>query len=354
MLAGERLLAAEVVGPEAATRRLAIAALAETSADDDGSSARTSAGPLVADDDPARHLDSGGTDAGAALDLDLLLAPPSVLPFTPPPFPDLGDQGSTDAPRHGDNGGGGGSRRSGRSVPRRAHRRTDDAAPDQRERGRPPLAQLSAAVRGDPVAFAGVAIVVLVATALLAAAGRAGSSGGAPTAAGARTVAASTTAPPGKATMPPAAGGGATAPSTTARPPTASSTSASSPVTTAPTDPRAAVSAFLATLADNTHTTAGVDALIAALNPAVLDRYGADRCRAFLASSVDPTAAFEVVSVSAPAPYDYASDGQSTTVPDTFTVQVHHTQRGTATDQAVHVARRADGSLSWFTRCKTG
>ena len=114
------------------------------------------------------------------------------------------------------------------------------------------------------------------------------------------------------------------------------------------------IAEFLSQLAANTHSVSGVDSMLASLDRAVIARYGLDQCRAFLATTTDTTAAFNVVDVAPPGPFEYTSDGQSTTVPDTFAVHVQHTVNGQATDETVHVARNQDGTLSWFTRCHPG
>jgi hypothetical protein len=130
-------------------------------------------------------------------------------------------------------------------------------------------------------------------------------------------------------------------------PPLTTDTSTGSGV---PTDK---IAAFLNDLAQSTRTAAGVDHALALLNGAVVDRYSKDTCRSFLQSTVDPTAAFSVVSIAGPGPYTYASDGQSTVVNDVFEVTAKRTVNGQTSEQTVHVARNADGTFSWFTRCKS-
>ncbi|HEV3226165.1 MAG TPA: hypothetical protein VGZ52_05005 [Acidimicrobiales bacterium] len=119
-------------------------------------------------------------------------------------------------------------------------------------------------------------------------------------------------------------------------------------------DIKTQMATFLDTLANNTHSPAGVDGLMATLNRAVTDVFGVDQCRSFLATTTDPSAAFTVLDLSAPGPFDYTIGAHTTTVPDTFTVTTRHTHNGQTTQDAVHVARGSDGSLSWFTRCTSG
>src|SRR5207247_260153 len=64
----------------------------------------------------------------------------------------------------------------------------------------------------------------------------------------------------------------------------------------------------------------------------------------------DPTARFVVQHVDPPAPYEYASDGESTTVPNARTVTVKRTADGTTSTQSVHLAPRGR-QLTWFTMC---
>lgn len=90
--------------------------------------------------------------------------------------------------------------------------------------------------------------------------------------------------------------------------------------------------------------------LLHRLNPAVLDRYGEPLCRGFVLTLKDPTAKIVVHDVGPPEPYDYASDGESTTVPKTRSVTVERTSDGATSTQTVHVALRGH-QLTWFTMC---
>jgi hypothetical protein len=91
--------------------------------------------------------------------------------------------------------------------------------------------------------------------------------------------------------------------------------------------------------------------LLARLDPAVLDRYGKPLCKGFVSGLEDETAAFDVIEVGEPEDYDYVSEGETTTVPDTVTVTVDATRDGATSTEEVHLA--ADGKrLTWFTRCQ--
>ncbi len=112
-----------------------------------------------------------------------------------------------------------------------------------------------------------------------------------------------------------------------------------------------AVTSFLDGLAHDV-ATGNVDHELATLNPAVIQRYGTDECRSFLATLTDATAAFTVKEVTGPEPFDYAGSGLTTTVPNTFYVDVTATSHGQEVDQTVHVAR-ANNELSFFATCGT-
>ncbi len=86
------------------------------------------------------------------------------------------------------------------------------------------------------------------------------------------------------------------------------------------------------------------------LNPAVLDVYGAGRCRRYVRGQQDPTREFDVRAVSDLQPYDYAPDGASIAIPEVYTLDVRITIAGEISRQEVHFAP-LDGGLTWFTDC---
>jgi hypothetical protein len=89
------------------------------------------------------------------------------------------------------------------------------------------------------------------------------------------------------------------------------------------------------------------------LHPAVIERYGEDGCRADIATRTDPTRAFDITQVrDQPEPFDYASDGQSETIPETVVVEAQVTEDGATNPQEVHVAE-VDGEFRYFSDCGT-
>ena len=93
-----------------------------------------------------------------------------------------------------------------------------------------------------------------------------------------------------------------------------------------------------------------VDFLVSRLNPAVIERFGEEACRANLTFTPDPTAAFTVKNVSAPQPYDYKTDTRTTTVPNTLFVDVDQVGGGSTQAVTVHLTP-IDGKLTWFRNC---
>jgi len=94
--------------------------------------------------------------------------------------------------------------------------------------------------------------------------------------------------------------------------------------------------------------------LLARLHPAVIERYGEDACRANVGEPPDPTSTFDVVGIDHTGPWDYTSDGQTTTIADTTFVLTNRTVRAQPTQQVeVHVAA-VDGQQRWFTDCTPG
>ena len=92
--------------------------------------------------------------------------------------------------------------------------------------------------------------------------------------------------------------------------------------------------------------------LAAALDPAVIARYGAEQCdQIFAASKPDPTARFTFSAFTAgPEPFPYAGDGMTTLVQNTYNVAVARTADGVNSDGAIHLSVH-DGKVGWFTDC---
>lgn len=87
------------------------------------------------------------------------------------------------------------------------------------------------------------------------------------------------------------------------------------------------------------------------LHPAVIARYGAEQCRAYLAALKDRSRHFLVKgSPTVAQDYVYASDGQSTVVPGVIRISVDVVTPSSSTPSAVHTVA-VDGVYRWFTDC---
>lgn len=94
-----------------------------------------------------------------------------------------------------------------------------------------------------------------------------------------------------------------------------------------------------------------VQALFESLHPAVIERYGAESCQAFLEQVIEAPAQLELLQVEALDSWNWERDERSTTIPDAYAVQVRITVQGETSQQEVHFALREDGTLGWFTDC---
>jgi hypothetical protein len=92
------------------------------------------------------------------------------------------------------------------------------------------------------------------------------------------------------------------------------------------------------------------DFRVARLNPAVIDRYGEQQCRDFLAGQQDDTRKDRVKRVGKPESFEYATDNQTATIADAIPVQVRATIKGKKGDRNLHVARVND-QLTYFIDC---
>jgi hypothetical protein len=92
------------------------------------------------------------------------------------------------------------------------------------------------------------------------------------------------------------------------------------------------------------------DLRVARLNPAVIERYGEQQCRDFLAGQQDATRKDKVKKVGKPESFEYATDNQSATVADALPVQVRATIKGKKGDRNIHLAR-VNGQLTYFIDC---
>jgi hypothetical protein len=93
-----------------------------------------------------------------------------------------------------------------------------------------------------------------------------------------------------------------------------------------------------------------VDFRLAHLHPAVIERYGEQQCRDFLAGAQDKTRRDRVKKVGKPETYDYATDKVSATIPESLPVLTRETNKGKKGDRNIHLAR-VNGQLTYFIDC---
>lgn len=94
------------------------------------------------------------------------------------------------------------------------------------------------------------------------------------------------------------------------------------------------------------------------LAEAVTDRYSFEVCNAFLISRDPvPEQVFEILAVHDPAPWDYVTDGRTTTIPDAITVDARVT--GSDANGVISTAERelhvqlVGVEVRWFSDCGT-
>jgi hypothetical protein len=141
-----------------------------------------------------------------------------------------------------------------------------------------------------------------------------------------------------------AAGTTAAVPDTTAAPKT---TTAPAPTTTV--GPAETPEQFLTALG-NGLATGDVDWLYSRLHPEVVKRYGETTCRAWLATLKDPASKFTVTSVGGVANYKWVTDGLSSDIPGTTSVDVVRTTSADELSLTVHITA-IDNQFHWFTAC---
>jgi hypothetical protein len=96
-----------------------------------------------------------------------------------------------------------------------------------------------------------------------------------------------------------------------------------------------------------------LDFRVARLNPAVIERYGEQQCRDFLAGQPpDNTRQDHVKRVGKPEAFEYATDNLTATIPDSIPVHVRETRMGKKADRNLHLAR-VNGELTYFIDCGT-
>ena len=93
-----------------------------------------------------------------------------------------------------------------------------------------------------------------------------------------------------------------------------------------------------------------VDTLITRLHPEVLERYGVDQCRAYVATQGDPSFELSLVAAGDPFVWTYATDGQSVEIVDTFTATVDQTRGAETARRDIHLAHY-EGEIRWFSDC---
>jgi hypothetical protein len=121
------------------------------------------------------------------------------------------------------------------------------------------------------------------------------------------------------------------------------------PVATSPQTPTETVEQFVAGLARAIRKGNEVF-LLRRLHPEVIAFYGKEACSAHLADLSDPTAQFEVLSVSEPEVYRWTVDDVTTRIPDTYTVEVNRVSGGKEETAEIHIGT-AGTKHAWFTDC---
>jgi len=93
---------------------------------------------------------------------------------------------------------------------------------------------------------------------------------------------------------------------------------------------------------------------VALLHPAVIERYGEQQCRDFLASpeAEDPSRRDKVNRVDKPAPFDFTTDDGAIPIPNAQLVLVKETFQKKKSERELHVAR-VDGEYRYFIDCGT-
>jgi len=163
------------------------------------------------------------------------------------------------------------------------------------------------------------------------------------------------------ATPPPASGvATSTPPGSTAQPSTEAPPSVV-PTTAATVEPTSDTLGLVRAFFDRLQAAirSGTQAdLVDRLGDATIERYGRDACATHLAGTAAvPEEAFEILGIRDPGPWDYTTDGLTTTVPDAIAVDANVTAPDasgtiTTTQRELHVQIVA-GEVRWFTDCGT-
>ncbi len=92
------------------------------------------------------------------------------------------------------------------------------------------------------------------------------------------------------------------------------------------------------------------DVLIERLNPAVVDRYGASQCQAYVESVAGEGLEGTLLSTSEVDSWDYTTDDLTTTVAGVIAAELERTINGQTLPQTTHW-QAVDGRYTWFTDC---
>lgn len=91
--------------------------------------------------------------------------------------------------------------------------------------------------------------------------------------------------------------------------------------------------------------------LIDLLHPAVIELYDLEACQAYLEQIIEGIVQVEVLNVSGPDLWLWEIDDRSTEIESTYTVLADVSAGDTTNQRDLHIARRPDGTLGWFTDC---
>lgn len=145
----------------------------------------------------------------------------------------------------------------------------------------------------------------------------------------------------------------ATARPSAAKPATTTSAKARSTPSTSATTPSSAAAESPSSFFDALQTAVrnGDRAFLTdRLHPAVTKRYGLAQCQAHASQLADPTVSLRLVKVTGPVTFDYASDGLSTPVPNTYVFDVDGTAAGRTGPRQYHFAL-VGGRFRTFADC---
>jgi hypothetical protein len=95
------------------------------------------------------------------------------------------------------------------------------------------------------------------------------------------------------------------------------------------------------------------ETLMALLHPTVIEAYGRNACRSYIATLVDPTFDMEIEEIDDPATWTVTLAGEEYDIPDTNTVRLYLTEEGARKPVELHFAD-VDGGFYWFSPCDEG